>query len=199
MPVGRSGDFVHIPPPRHCEPLTAARRSARLRDRRRPESAFAWVVATRPRRRLAAGCRVRRSGRRLGEMSLFRARTWKETLHLLLDLPVGIAGFTLVLTGLATAAGLLVTFLGIPLLTATLLLSRLAGRGELGRARALLGVELQPPRPLPRQRGGLARLFAPIRDGAAWRSALYFLLMLPVGVVTFTVALTWWATALGAL
>ena len=142
---------------------------------------------------------MRSGGRRLGAMSLFGARTWKETLHLLLDLPVGIAGFTLVLTGLATAAGLLVTFLGIPLLTATLLLSRLAGRGELARARVLLGVDLPPPRPLPRQRGGLARLFAPIRDGAAWRSALYFLLMLPVGVVTFTVALTWWATSLGAL
>ena len=66
-------------------------------------------------------------------MNLFRARTWEETLYLLLDLPVGVAGFTLAVTGLAGAAGLLITFLGLPLLTATLLLARLAGRGELAR------------------------------------------------------------------
>ena len=132
-------------------------------------------------------------------MNLFRARTWEETLYLLLDLPVGVAGFTLAVTGLAGAAGLLITFLGLPLLTATLLLARLAGRGELARARALLGVELPAPRPLPRRDGLIARLFAPIRDGAAWRATVYFLLMLPAGILTFTVAVTWWATALAAL
>src|SRR3954470_7723334 len=132
-------------------------------------------------------------------MKLFAARTWKETLYLLLDLPVGVAGFTLAVTGLAGAAGLLITFVGVPLLTATLLLARAGGRGELARARALLGVELPAPRALPRHDGLIARLLAPIRNGAAWRATLYFLLMLPAGILTFTVAVTWWATALGAL
>lgn len=53
--------------------------------------------------------------------------------------------------------------------------------------------------PLPRERTLLAPLFAPIRDGSAWRAMLYFALMLPVGIVTFAVAVTWWATALGLL
>jgi glucose-6-phosphate-specific signal transduction histidine kinase len=31
----------------------------------------------------------------------FELRTWKETLHLLLNMPVGIATFTIIITGLA--------------------------------------------------------------------------------------------------
>jgi DNA-binding NarL/FixJ family response regulator len=126
-------------------------------------------------------------------------RAGRETLHLLTDLAVGIAGFTIVLTGLATGAGLLITFVGLPVLTATVLVARGAGRLELVRARRLLGVDLPPPRRLPRGGTPIARLLAPLRDGAAWRAAAYFLLMLPVGIVTFTVALTWWAVALGLL
>jgi len=45
----------------------------------------------------------------------------------------------------------------------------------------------------------LARVFAPIRDGSAWRATAYFALMLPTGIVTFTVAVTWWAAALWLL
>jgi signal transduction histidine kinase len=126
-------------------------------------------------------------------------RIWKETLYLLLDLPVGVAGFSAVVTGLTTGAGLLVTFLGLPVLAATLLLARAAARGELVRARALLGIDLPAPAPLRREPGALARLLAPIRDASALRAALYFLLMLPVGIFGFTVALTWWSTALASL
>ena len=132
-------------------------------------------------------------------MSLARTRVWNETLYLLLDLPVGIAGFTAVVTALAVALSLSITLVGIPLLTATLVLARYAGRAERARARALLGYELAAPRPLPRERTVLTRLFAPIRNGAAWRATTYFALMLPVGIATFTVAVTWWATSLALL
>ena len=36
---------------------------------------------------------------------LIRARTWKETLHLLIDLPLGIAWFTIIVTGVALGVG----------------------------------------------------------------------------------------------
>ena len=94
------------------------------------------------------------------------ARACKETLYLLLDLPVGVVGFTLVITGLSLAAGLSITLLGIPLLAATLMLARVAGRGERARARALLDFKLQAPGTLPRARTPLARLLAPIRDAS---------------------------------
>ena len=74
-----------------------------------------------------------------------------------------------------------------------------AGRAERARARALLECELLAPGSLSRQETMLARVFAPIRDGSAWRATAYFALMLPTGIVTFTVAVTWWAAALWLL
>ena len=71
-------------------------RAAASRSRRR-------VVVARPEGGLAARCLERGRGRTLAAMKLFAARTWKETLYLLLDLPVGAAGFTLAVTGLAGA------------------------------------------------------------------------------------------------
>lgn len=145
-----------------------------------------------PRERSRAGPPARR---RTLEESPFRARVWKETLYLLVDLPVGVAGFTLVVTGLSVAVSLLITLLGIPLLAATLLLARLGARGELFRAHVLLDYEILAPPPLLRQRAVLARLFAPIRDGSAWLATVYFALMLPVGILTFTIAVTWWGVS----
>ena len=126
------------------------------------------------------------------------ARTWRETAYLLLDLPVGVAGFTFVVTGLSLGAGLLITLVGIPILVLTLLGCRGAAWLELRRAR-LLSLDLPDPPPLDRTGSFLRRASRPLVDGVGWRAAAYFVLMLPVGIVTFTVAITIWATALGLL
>ena len=130
--------------------------------------------------------------------AVFSRRTWFETTYLLLDLPVGVAGFTVVVTGLSLGLGLLITLIGVPILTLTVLACRAAIRPELFRAR-LLGLELAPPPRLDSSGGFLRRLVRPLGDGAGWRAAAYFILMLPVGIATFTIAVTWWATALGLL
>jgi len=135
-------------------------------------------------------------------MGMFRAvfakRTWLETAYLLVDLPVGIVGFTVVVTGLSLGLGMLITLIGIPILTLTLLACRAGARGELYRAR-MLGLQLQPPPPVDTSGSFLRKLVRPLGDAAGWRAAAYFVLMLPVGIVTFTIAVTWWATALGML
>jgi hypothetical protein len=50
-----------------------------------------------------------------------RARTWRELLHLLLDFPIGVAGFCFVGIFLTGGLFLAVTIVGLPLLAATLL------------------------------------------------------------------------------
>ena len=45
----------------------------------------------------------------------FTRRTWSELLYALLGLPLGIAGFTFTVTTLSVSAGLLITFVGLPL------------------------------------------------------------------------------------
>ena len=130
--------------------------------------------------------------------ALIAGRTWRETAYLLIDLAVGVVGFTFVVTGLSLGVGLLITLIGLPVLGLTLLGCRAGAWLELRRAR-LLGLHLPDPPPLERTGSLFRRLSRPLVDGVGWRAAAYFVLMLPVGIVTFTVTLTIWSTALGLL
>ncbi len=129
---------------------------------------------------------------------LFRARTWSESLHLLLDLPFGIAWFTIVVVGLSLGAGLVVVALvGLVILVATILTGRLIGIVERARARALLGVDVQPPSPSRwrAEQGAWRRIKAALCDGPGWKGLGYGLIMLPMGIVNFTVVVTLWSVA----
>jgi hypothetical protein len=124
------------------------------------------------------------------------SRTIRESTYLLLNLPVGAIGFSVMVTGIATGASLAITLVGIPILAGALLLARHAAGLERARARTLLGVELAEP-PARDDTGSFARrLLSPLRDRAAWKAGSYFLLMLPAGVATFSATVAWWATAL---
>ncbi|ATZ25093.1 sensor histidine kinase [Streptomyces lavendulae] len=123
----------------------------------------------------------------------FDAVTWKEIAHLLSNLPVTLIGFVYTAFMVATTGGLSVTAIGLPLLVCGLYGARLLGKFERMRARALLGVRVAEPTPLPgpRRAGGFfAWLWAGMKDPVGWRTVLYELVRLPWGVLTFTVTLT---------
>ncbi|MEV0414463.1 sensor domain-containing protein [Streptomyces sp. NPDC050448] len=119
------------------------------------------------------------------------AVAWKEIAHLLSNLPLALVGFVYTVSMVATAGGLSVTAIGLPLLAGGLLVSRQLGRLERARARALLGVRVDEPTPLPGPRAGgfFPWLWAGVKDPVAWRTVLYELVRMPWGVLTFTVAL----------
>ncbi|MFD4524716.1 sensor histidine kinase [Streptomyces sp. NPDC058470] len=119
-------------------------------------------------------------------------QTWKEIAHLLANLPMAVLGFTYVVTVLSTGVGLTVTVIGLPLLAAGLMGARLLGRMERARARALLGLRIDEPSPLPlRGRGGFfAQLWLALKDPVGWRTVLYDFIRLPWGILTFTITLT---------
>ncbi|MFJ2831975.1 sensor histidine kinase [Streptomyces sp. NPDC087263] len=118
-------------------------------------------------------------------------QTWKEIAHLLANLPMAVLGFTYVVTVLSTGVGLTVTVIGLPLLAAGLMGARLLGRMERARARALLGLRIDEPSPLPlRGRGGFfAQLWLALKDPVGWRTVLYDFIRLPWGILTFTITL----------
>ncbi|WP_031524118.1 sensor histidine kinase [Streptomyces sp. NRRL F-5123] len=121
----------------------------------------------------------------------FQARTWREFGYALLNLPVGIAGFVWTVTMLAVSAGLLVTFVGLPLLVLSLLGCRAIGRMERARARSLLWLEVDEPGPVrTKGKGFLARVGAQLGSGVNWRHAVYTLVHFPWSIVTFSVAVT---------
>ncbi|MCX5559914.1 sensor histidine kinase [Streptomyces sp. NBC_00038] len=122
------------------------------------------------------------------------ARSWREFGYVMLSLPLGILMFTYAVTMFALGAGLLITFLGVPVLAATLAGCRGLGSLERARARGLLGVEVSEPEPLRmRTRGAWAWMGATLKSGASWRHLLYAVVQFPWSVFSFVVALNFWA------
>ncbi|MFG2940852.1 sensor histidine kinase [Streptomyces sp. NPDC048282] len=122
----------------------------------------------------------------------YDGHTWKEIAHLLLNLPMALLGFVYVSTTLWVSGVLTLTVIGIPLLAATLLGARQLGKLERARARALLGVRVEEPTPLPlaKRGAGTQRLWMTLKDPVAWRTLLYDFIRLPWGILTFCTTLT---------
>ncbi|GGN84022.1 histidine kinase [Streptomyces albiflavescens] len=122
------------------------------------------------------------------------ARSWREFGYVMLSLPLGIIMFTFAVTMFSLGAGLLITFLGIPVLAAALAGCRGFGTLERARARGLLGVEVSEPEPLRmKQRGAMAWMGAMLKSGTSWRHLLYAVVQFPWSVFSFVVALNFWA------
>ncbi|MBL3665308.1 sensor domain-containing protein [Streptomyces sp. M2CJ-2] len=120
-------------------------------------------------------------------------RAWRELGYVLLSLPIGILLFTYAVTMVSLGAGLLVTFLGVPVLAAGLAGCRGFGALERTRARGLLGLEVAEPEPLRMKRQGFtAWMGAVLKSGASWRALLYAVLHLPWATFSFVVSVTVW-------
>ncbi|MGC5565685.1 sensor histidine kinase [Streptomyces sp. FR-108] len=123
------------------------------------------------------------------------ARSLREFVYLMLSLPLSIFMFTFAVTMTSLGAGLLITFLGVPVLAAGLAGCRGLGSLERARARGLLGLDVAAPEPLRmRKQGPMGWMGATLKSGASWRHLLYTVLHFPWAVFAFVVALTLWTT-----
>ncbi|MCT2592159.1 sensor domain-containing protein [Streptomyces sp. N2-109] len=132
----------------------------------------------------------------------FAARTWGAFLYVLMGLPVAIFSFVYAITMVSLGAGLMITFLGVPVLAAGLAGCRAIGRFERGRARTLLGFDVAEPEPvraLQRSKGLMAWVGALFRSGVSWRSLLYTMLHFPWAVFSFCLSLVFWVYGWGFL
>ncbi|GAA2379396.1 MULTISPECIES: sensor histidine kinase [Streptomyces] len=130
------------------------------------------------------------------------ARTWREGLHLLLNLPLALAASVFAIGGFSVSGALLITLVGVPLLAFVLLVLRGYGALERLRARLLLHSDVAEPEPLRLRPGGsgpVAWVGAMLRSGVSWRAAGYALLHAPWAVFTFCTVLTLWAFGWGAV
>jgi hypothetical protein len=119
--------------------------------------------------------------------------------YLVLGLPLGIASFSVAVTGLSLAAGLLITLVGIPILMATLLAARGFAVIERARAQLVLGEPVPAPERTWRRKGVWETTKAVLTDPGGWRDLLWSVVLMPIGIATFTVAVTAWSVALGLL
>lgn len=147
---------------------------------------------------------------------LATSKFWLQTFHLLLDLPVGIIGFTIAAAlpflnialglvhgrpGLGIAfesisGGLTLILISIPLLAATVLLGRLFATFERKRAQKFLGDN--PPAPEKFTFIGSPWLIirVALKDIQGWKGLLYGVIALPLGIINFTITVVLWCLAI---
>jgi hypothetical protein len=117
--------------------------------------------------------------------------TYGSLFYMLLALPLGIFYFTWAVTGVSLSAGLIVLIIGIPFIvlfvSTVYALSLVEGR----LVETLLGQRMpRRPQQPPREGGFVARMMEILADPRTWSTLLYMLLMLPLGILYFTVVVT---------
>ncbi|MEU4078639.1 histidine kinase [Streptomyces venezuelae] len=128
----------------------------------------------------------------------FEARTWRAFLYVLVGLPLSICWFALSIAFVSTGAGLLITFLGVPILAGALAMCRGFGAVERARARALLDLDVKAPEPVRGRTGGaFSWMGAMLKSGASWRHLLYAVLHMPWAVFSFSVSVAFFGWGWG--
>jgi len=126
-------------------------------------------------------------------------RLGKDTIYLVTGLPMGVLTFTVAVTGWSTGLGLLITLLGFPVLLVTALALRGLSHVERGRAQLVVDEPLVARYREPGAPGLWARFKSTLSDPQNWRDLAWALLLLPVGIAGFTIAVTAIATVLGLI
>ncbi len=128
-------------------------------------------------------------------------RAYGALIYMMLAIATGIFYFTWTVTGLSLSLGLMILIIGIPFALLFIGSIRVLSLVEGRIVEGLLGVRM--PRRLPPEHAGQetvwARIKAALADIRTWSSMAYFLLMLPLGVAYFTIAVTLLATSVGSI
>jgi uncharacterized membrane protein len=126
------------------------------------------------------------------------SRTWTALFYMLLALVTGVFYFTLTVTGLSMSVGLAMLIIGIPFFLLFVGFTRVLALAEGRLVEGLLGQRM-PRRPLYPAKG--VPIFERIRDmlvdRRTWTTMLYFLLMLPLGIFYFVVAVVGTCLSIG--
>ena len=118
-------------------------------------------------------------------------RTYASLFYMVLALATGIFYFTWVVTGMSLSAGLAILIVGIPFVILFLGSVRILSLVEGRIVEVMLG-ERMPRRPLYAGRGKpwMERIKDMFTDPRTWSTLLYFVAMLPLGIVYFTLVVT---------
>jgi Putative sensor len=135
---------------------------------------------------------------RLRERRPFLRTLFGDTGYVLLGFPLALVAFCLLLTGVLAGVGLIVVWIGLPILAVSLA----AARGLAELQRRLLPAVLhervrQPAYRTPRR--SLAGVIDVVADVRRWLDAVHGIVAMPVATVTWSLVVTWWAAALGGV
>ena len=119
------------------------------------------------------------------------ARAYVSLFFMVLSLATGCIYFTFAVTGLALSLGLSILIIGLPVFLAFIGMTRVMSLAE-GRLLEAVSGERMPRRPVhPGASDGLVeRILKMLQDVRTWTTLLYFVIMLPLGILYFTAAIT---------
>ncbi len=121
-------------------------------------------------------------------------------LYLLLSLPLGILYFVILITGFSLGAGLAITIIGIPILVAMIFVTYIMGDLDRRMTSLFLGVQIAKPEARPSEKDGAgAILVAQLKSLQFWKELGYLLLKLPLGIISFTIAITFVSLSLALI
>ncbi|ASU83975.1 sensor histidine kinase [Nocardiopsis gilva YIM 90087] len=125
-------------------------------------------------------------------------RLGNDTRYVLVGFPLALIGFPLMVTGLAAGAGTAVVFVGLFILSMTLLMARGFAEIERGRLREVLDrpVARAHYRKPPKGAGPIRRALNPLTCGQSWMDLLHGIVKSPLQVGAFIVTVVWWLAAL---
>lgn len=118
-------------------------------------------------------------------------RTYASLFYMVLALATGIFYFTWVVTGVSLSLGLSILIIGIPFAILFFASVRVMSLVEGRIVEVMLG-ERMPRRPLYSDRGKpwMEKIKDMFADPRSWSTMLYMVLMLPLGITYFTIAIT---------
>jgi uncharacterized membrane protein len=128
------------------------------------------------------------------------SRTWTALFYLLLALVTGTFYFTVTVTGLSVSASLLILIIGIPVFLLFVGFTRVLALAEGRLVEGLLGQRM-PRRPLYPSKGVpiMERIKEMLVDRRTWTTMFYFLLMLPLGILYFVIAVVGICVSIGLI
>jgi uncharacterized membrane protein len=118
-------------------------------------------------------------------------RAYVSLFFMMLSLVTGIIYFTFAVTGLSLSLGLAILIIGLPVFLGFVGLTRVISLAE-GRLLEAVSGERMPRRPVHPGAPAtfVARSLEMLKDTRTWSTIIYMLLMLPLGIVYFTTAVT---------
>ena len=118
-------------------------------------------------------------------------RAYVSLFFMVLSLVTGILYFTFAVTGLSLSLGLAILIIGLPVFIGFVGITRVISLAE-GRLLEAVSGERMPRRPVHPGAPDtfVARIMEMLKDGRTWSTIVYMLLMLPLGIIYFTMAVT---------
>jgi len=130
---------------------------------------------------------------------LIRAATYRRLIYLLLGLPFGIFYFVFLITTLSVGVGLVIIWVGVPILLGSVMAWRVMGRFERRFIEMMVGGPIEAPRPIQNGDTTWGRAKTMLADSYTYRSFFWLLLRFPFGIAGFVIGVVGLAVSVAML